>query len=172
MSKAPMRLGRAEQDTLFPEFRFDDDVPHEEEIVPAPARPKREPLVLSVMSRLADVLAEETGAIRAGDFGKFNELQREKGDLIRQAERLEASRSATTAMEQLEPEALQAKLEGFNETVETNMRAISAVKDAITHVREQAIKKLEEEKGDGVYSRDGEKKSLHRLSLNETQVKL
>lgn len=174
MSRTPTRLGRAERDSLFPEFRLDDDdheVAPEEAPVPAlPAKP--EPLIISVMARLAEVLAEETRLIRAGDFEAFSELQREKGELIRKAERLENNRSALAAVEGLEPEALKAKLEGFNETVESNMRAIGAVKDAITHVRDQAIRKLEEEKGDGVYSKAGERKSLHRLSLNETQVKL
>lgn len=173
MSNTSRRLGRDDQDSYFPEFRLDEDETAAEELAaPAIAGPKKEPAVLSVMARLADVLSEETKAIRAGDFDRFAELQREKGQLIRQAERLEHSRSAHEGVEQIEPDTLKARLEGFNETVEANMRAIGAVKDAITQVRERAIKKLEEEKGDGVYSKDGGKKSLHRLSLNETKVKL
>lgn len=168
------RLGKAERDSLFPEFRVDEDNLDAEELreeaVPEPKKP--EPLALSVMGRLAELLARETRLIREGRFEEFAELQREKGQLIRQAERLEHNRSAMEAVEQLDPEALKAKLEGFNATIETNMRAIGAVKDAIIHIRSQAIRKLEEEKGDGVYSKDGEKKSLHRLSLNETHVKL
>ncbi|MEM9839114.1 MAG: hypothetical protein AAF830_08160 [Pseudomonadota bacterium] len=174
MSNSLNRPAPVDHDSLFPEFREDeshtdvDDVSTEE----LTSRPKKDPVVLSVMARLAKLLAEETEAIRKGNFEEFASLQRQKGNLIRQAERLQNSRSALDAMEGLEPEALKAKLEGFTETVEANMRTIGAVKDAIGHVRTQAIKKLEEEKGDGVYSKDGERKSLHRLSLNETQVKL
>ncbi|MEM1380815.1 MAG: flagellar export chaperone FlgN [Pseudomonadota bacterium] len=168
------RTQQIDPESLFPEFRRDDvltEIAAEGQRA-LPTRPKRDPLILSIMARLAQLLSEETAAIRAGEFEKFSELQRQKGSLIRQAERLENNRSAVEAVESLEPEALRAKLETFNETVEANMRTIGAVKDAIGHVRSQAIKKLEEEKGDGVYSKDGERKSLHRLSLNETKVKL
>ncbi|MEO1399105.1 MAG: flagellar export chaperone FlgN [Pseudomonadota bacterium] len=174
MSKSLGRPAPIDHDSLFPEFREEeahtelDGVSTEDLSI----RPKKDPVVLSVLAKLAKLLADETTAIRAGDFEAFAELQRQKGSLIRQAERLENNRSAYEAMESLEPEALKAKLDGFTETVESNMRTIGAVKDAIGHVRTQAIKKLEEEKGDGVYSKDGERKSLHRLSLNETQVKL
>ncbi|MEM9809764.1 MAG: hypothetical protein AAF788_00915 [Pseudomonadota bacterium] len=172
MSKTTQRLTRADRDSLFPEFRFEDEDEILEDKPEIQERPVREPVVMSVMRRLADLLAEETAAIRAGNFEGFAELQREKGILIRQAERLEHDPKALDAVEGLDADTLRVKLQSFNGTVETNMRALGAVKDAIVHVREQAIKRLEEEKGDGVYSKDGERKSLHRLSLNETKVKL
>jgi hypothetical protein len=166
------RLEDADRDHLFPEFRRGEDEVADEAPSTLDERPKREPAILSVMRKLADLLADEARLIREGNFEAFAELQREKGILIRQAERLERNPSALEAVEALEPEALKEKLESFNDTVGRNMRAIGAVKDAITHVRSRAIRRLEEEKGDGVYSKDGERKSLHRLSLNETQVKL
>lgn len=174
MTKVTGRLGRAEQDSLFPEFRTEEEreAPVEDSAGIRGEHRRREPAIFSVMARLAQLLSEETAAIRAGDFETFAELQRQKSALVRQAERLEHNPSALEAAEALDPEALKAKLESFNTTVETNMRTIGAVSDAIGHVRQQAIRKLEEEKGDGVYSKDGEKKSLHRLSLNDTQVKL
>ncbi|MCQ8185505.1 flagellar protein FlgN [Parvularcula maris] len=169
------RLSREERESLFPEFRRDEraqPAPEAEAAVEPTAKPKSEPLVLSVMAKLADVLRRETEVIKAGDFEGFAELQREKSDLIRQAERLEYNRGAMRAVEDLDPGELQARIGGFNKTVEGNMRAIGAVKDAIGQVRSQAIRKLEDEKGDGVYSKDGAKKSLQHLSLNGTQVKL
>lgn len=176
MSEHVERLSQERRESLFPEFRRDEattssqDGQADQEAAPQPAKP--EPLVLSVMARLADVLRRETALIRQGDFEGFAELQREKSDLIRQAERLEHNRGAMRAVEDLDPEALKAKLGGFNQTVEGNMRAIGAVKDAIGQVRSQAIRKLEDEKGDGVYSKQGAKKSLQHLSLNGTKVKL
>jgi hypothetical protein len=170
------RLSRKRRDSLFPELKSPDrdthlsDAAPQQEADPAPVKP--EPLVLSVMAKLAAVLQRETATIRAGDFEGFAELQREKSDLIRQAERLEHNRGAMRAVEAFEPAELQEKLSGFNATVESNMRAIGAVKDAIGQVRQRAISKLEEEKGDGVYSKQGAKKSLQHLSLNGTQVKL
>ncbi|MEE4211513.1 MAG: hypothetical protein V2I43_19890 [Parvularcula sp.] len=166
------RLEDADRDHLFPEFRREEDAAATEEAPALPQRPQREPAILSVMRRLADLLGEEARLIREGNFEAFAELQREKGVLIRQAERLERNPSALEAVEALDPAALKEMLEGFNETVGRNMRAIGAVKDAIIQVRSRAIRRLEEEKGDGVYSKDGERKSLHRLSLNETKVKL
>ncbi|NNU17413.1 hypothetical protein HK107_13860 [Parvularcula sp. ZS-1/3] len=167
------RLDEEARDSLFPEFRRDEDAPQtDEQQAEAPARPKKEPVILTVMSKLAHVLAEETRLIREGDFEGFAAIQREKGQLIRQAERLENSQRNLQAVEGLDPESLQAKLESFNGTVEANMRSIGAVKDAVTHVRTAAIRKLEEEKGDGVYSKDGEKKSLHHLPLSGNKVKL
>ncbi|NRA29805.1 MAG: hypothetical protein HRU11_06025 [Parvularculaceae bacterium] len=175
MNRSINRLTADDQDNLFPEFHSREErdaslAEHNETELPTKAR--KDPLILSVMSRLAAVLAEETAAVRAGDFEAFNEIQRQKGTLIRQAERLQNNQSALNAVDQIDTEVFKSKLDEFNNTVETNMRTIGAVKDAITHVRHQAIKKLEEEKGDGVYSKDGERKSLHRLSLNETKVKL
>jgi hypothetical protein len=170
------RLSRERRESLFPEFKREERGPTDEpaaeqtQLDNAPRKP--EPLVLSVMAKLAAVLKRETELIRAGDFEGFAELQREKSDLIRQAERLEHNRGAMRAVEDLGPEDLKARLGGFNQTVEGNMRAIGAVKDAIGHVRDQAIRKLEDEKGDGVYSKQGAKKSLQHLSLNGTQVKL
>jgi hypothetical protein len=175
MTKNVERLSRLDHDSLFPEFRRDEPEAGEEaaaEASPPSPKPKNEPLVLSVMAKLADVLRRETALIKAGDFEGFAELQREKSDLIRQAERLEYNRGAMRAVEELDPAELREKIGGFNKTVEGNMRAIGAVKDAIGQVRSQAIRKLEDEKGDGVYSKDGAKKSLHHLSLNGTKVKL
>ena len=174
MNDPQRRMNRLDHETLFPEFKIDrEEAAVEEPVAPAPVpRSSRQPLILSVMKRLATILSEETAAIRAGEFETFSELQREKGELIRKAERLEHDARALDAVGEMNPEDLKGELNDFNQTVEGNMRAIGAVKDAITHVRTQAIRKLEDEKGDGVYSRDGEKRSLHRLSLNETQVKL
>ncbi len=174
MNRSVSRLNRETRDSLFPEFRRDEDDLdlHDDVAEEKPAPQKPEPLIFSVMGQLAEVLAEETRLIRAGDFEGFAALQREKGLLIRQAERLEHARGAMGKAEDLDTELVKDRLDGFNHTVEKNMRAIGAVKDAITHVRTQAIRKLEEEKGDGVYARDGEKKSLHHLSLNESKVKL
>lgn len=174
MSRTLAQLSEDERDYLFPEFRGAEDETEtaQEDDLQAPVRPQKDPVLLSVMAKLAGVLGRETDAIRTGSFDEFTDLQREKAILIQQAERLQNSPKALEAVEAFEPETLQSRLESFNSTVESNMRTIGAVKDAITHIRTQAIRRLEEEKGDGTYRKDGEKKSLHRLSLNETQVKL
>jgi hypothetical protein len=173
MTRSFGKSGAVDPKELFPEFRRAEEAkPEAEEAAPAPAAPKREPAILSIMARLAELLAEETRLIREGKYDAFHELQRQKGDLIRQAERLEHDPRAKAQISEIDQDDLRSRLEEFNETVEGNMRAIGAVKDALTQVRSQAIRKLEEEKGDGVYSRDGGRKSLHHLSLNGTQVKL
>lgn len=133
---------------------------------------ENEPLIFSVMARLTEVLSEETRLVREGNFAAFTELQREKGLLLRQAERLEHARNAMGSPEHLNTELVKRRLDGFNEVVETNMRSIGAVKDAISHVRTKAIEKLEDEKGDGVYSRGGGKRSLQHLSMSDSKVKL
>jgi len=175
MNRSINKLTDDDRESLFPELRSHDD--HDTDLIETgeaaqPTRPRKDPLILSVMGRLASVLAEETAAVREGNFEAFTEIQRQKGTLIRQAERLQHNTKALEAVEQLDADNFKTKLDEFNNTVEANMRTIGAVKDAITHVRHQAIRKLEEEKGDGVYSKDGERKSLHRLSLTGTKVKL
>ncbi len=175
MNKLPESLDETQQDDLFPElepFEAFADQEIAQDLLEEDLPPACEPVVLKVMGRLADLLSEETAAIRDGDFETFTELQREKSILIRQVERLEHNPSAIEAVESIEPEVLKVRLGEFNGTVEANMRAIGAVKDAVVQVREQALRKLEEEKGDGVYMRDGGKKSLHRISINDTKVKL
>ncbi|MEO1656243.1 MAG: hypothetical protein AAFR65_00850 [Pseudomonadota bacterium] len=172
MNKPPMRLDDVQQDNLFPELEAFEDQDIAQDLLDDDLPPSREPVVLRVMGRLADLLGEETAAIRDGKFEAFTELQREKSILIRQVERLEHDPSALEAVETLEPEVLKARLHEFNGTISANMRAIGAVKDAVVQVREQALRKLEEEKGDGVYMRDGGKKSLDRISINDTKVKL
>ena len=172
MTKLPQRLDEKQQADLFPELEAFETQDIAQDLREEDLPPSREPVVLRVMGRLADLLGEETAAIREGDFEGFTALQREKSILIRQVERLEHDPAAIEAVEALEPEVLKARLTDFNGTVESNMRAIGAVKDAVVQVREQALRKLEEEKGDGVYMRDGGKKSLDRISLNDTKVKL
>lgn len=166
---------RIDTDSFFPELReaeAHEEFEAEEQVEAEIAHDEDDPLVLKIMARLAQVLAEESRFLREGNYEAFTELQREKGQLIQQVERLEHSRHAIAEVEKMDQQTLMTKLEGFNETVEKNMRSIGAVKDAINHVRSAAIRKLEDERGDGVYSRDGEKRSLHHLSLNETKVKL
>ncbi|MEM7740835.1 MAG: hypothetical protein AAF225_08540 [Pseudomonadota bacterium] len=172
MNKPPQHLDGAHQESLFPELDAFEDQEIAQDLLEDDLPPAREPVVLRVMGRLADLLSEETAAIRDGDFETFTQLQREKSILIRQVERLEHDPSAIEAVESLETDVLKARLTDFNGTVEANMRAIGAVKDAVVQVRQQALRKLEEEKGDGVYMRDGGKKSLDRISINDTKVKL
>ncbi|GGY50768.1 hypothetical protein [Parvularcula lutaonensis] len=165
---------RIDTDSFFPEFRRDEEIDEAvaEEAPEQEEAPKNDPLVLKTMARLAELLGDETRLLREGNYEAFSELQREKGELIRQVERLEHSRHAMAEVEGMDQETLMLRLEDFNATVEKNMRSIGAVKDAITHVRTAAIRKLEDERGDGVYAKDGEKRSLHHLSFNDNKVKL
>ncbi|WP_428410375.1 hypothetical protein [Hyphococcus sp.] len=158
-------------------YRFKEfEALHRNAELPAPEAADRtpqhhDPSFFRILESLSNVFEREAGALRDGDFEKFNRLQNEKLSVIRSVEK--GIESAIPSLKDMDRKNLERRLSSFNAVIDNNMKTIDAMRKAVSSVKSYAMKAIEDRQSDGVYARNGAVRGPARLSANAgNQIKL